>query len=275
MSERAHGTRTKFVHDHCTCIRCRAANADYAASLNRRHLYGQAVLVDPEPARQHLEQLRASGLGLRRIAALSGVSRSALAAIATGHRPDRAADRIRPETAAALLAVPTAAPLADGVAVDGTGIRRRLRALVACGWPQQRLAAQIGWTAGNFTKLITEDGAQVAPRTAAAVTALYERLWNTPPATDTPQQLAGVNRARARAARAGWVLPAAWDDDEIDNPDAVPASGNADARRKGLDLDEVAFLTGQGLGTHEIAHRFGVTVGAIERAQYRAKGTAA
>jgi hypothetical protein len=33
---RAHGTRTKYVHDHCRCLLCRIANARYASAIYTR-----------------------------------------------------------------------------------------------------------------------------------------------------------------------------------------------------------------------------------------------
>ena len=44
-------------------------------------------------------------------------------------------------------------------------------------------------------------------RTAAAVTALYDQLWNTTPPTNTRGERAAVTATRNRAARAGWAPP--------------------------------------------------------------------
>jgi hypothetical protein len=52
--------------------------------------------------------------------------------------------------------------------------------------------------------------------TAGQVARVYDELAMTPgPST----------RARDAAARRGWVPPLAWDDDEIDDPQARPARG--------------------------------------------------
>lgn len=38
MSERQHGTRTKYALDHCKCLKCRAANAQYEQGYRWRRL---------------------------------------------------------------------------------------------------------------------------------------------------------------------------------------------------------------------------------------------
>lgn len=45
MTERAHGTRTKFVHDGCRCLPCRSANSLYQQRLYRRQGHSKPYKV--------------------------------------------------------------------------------------------------------------------------------------------------------------------------------------------------------------------------------------
>ncbi len=134
------------------------------------------------------------------------------------------AQRIRAETAAAILAVePDAANLGGAALVDATGTHRRLQALVAIGWSQAKLAARLGMTPANFAAMMRRG--QVTASTARAAAAAYDELWNRPPPeTDQREKIAAV-RARNHARARGWPPPLAWDDDQLDRPDGTPAEG--------------------------------------------------
>jgi hypothetical protein len=128
--------------------------------------------------------------------------------------------QIRPKNAAALLAVePSFDNLGSVVAVDATGTRRRLQALVAAGWPQARLAERLGMQPGNFSGTIKRP--QVIVRTVRLVNALYDELWRTDPRAHGVDNQA-YSRARNHAAANGWAPVGAWDDDTIDDPAAFP-----------------------------------------------------
>lgn len=269
MNHRVCGTRVKYVIDKCRCERCRAANAAayWAYKKHKAKLaFGAATpfYVDAEPARRHVRGLMAAGIGWQRIARLSGVPTGAVSKLLYGDGPRGMAPskRIRPETECKLLAV-TSALLADGARVDGTGVRRRLRALVAIGWSQSELARRLGMGGPtNFTPLIS-GGRKVLVSTARAVGELYEQLWATPPKADDHRSRISASRAKRLAATRGWVPPLAWDDDTIDDPDASPDLGEPDGRRA-LDLGEVAHLRAGGCSDEEIARRLGVAVTTIK-----------
>jgi transcriptional regulator with XRE-family HTH domain len=97
-----------------------------------------------------------------------------------------------------------------------TGTTRRLRALIALGWPQAELARQTGLPTCTISHLVRGDIDRTSRRNAAVVYDLYERLSMTPGPSDWQRQ---------RAKEAGWAPPLAWDDDSIDNPDATPHLG--------------------------------------------------
>lgn len=112
------------------------------------------------------------------------------------------------------------------------GTRRRLRALIALGWPSDALAGRLGLETRQGVLLMGVSG-RVSVRNARRVDALYAELSMTP----------GPSRkSREVAARQGWPPPLAWDD--IDDPDEVPLIGS----RKPGAVDDLAvefFLDGR------------------------------
>jgi hypothetical protein len=108
--------------------------------------------------------------------------------------------------------------------VDPVGTARRLQALACAGWSAVDIAAAVrtspgvvqGWQHGALTWIFR--------RSAVKVAALYDAVWDRPP----PGRYAV--KVRNLAARAGWLPPAAWDDDMIDDPAAAPATPDGGAR---------------------------------------------
>lgn len=231
--ERPHGTRARYVlgpgpgkGPGCRCGPCAAANRREAARVSRLRAYGQwAPFVDAGPARAHVQALGRAGIGWKRAAALAGVSTGAMSKLLYGGPGNRApARRIRPQTAAAILAVrPGAGNLAGPALVGAAGTHRRLQALVATGWSQAKLGARLGMTPANFAAMMRRG--QVTASTARAAAAVYGELWNQPPPETGQREKIAAARARNHARARGWVPPLAWDDDQIDRPDGRPADG--------------------------------------------------
>ncbi len=219
---RPHGY-ARYSLDGCRCYVCGLAASEYNARRARMIAYGTwEPFVPAQPVREHIEALRACGMGLRTIAAAADVSRQRLHSIASG-RSERGTgpqEKVRPTIAAAIIAVePTLENLAPHAPIASTGTHRRLHALVAGGWPQAQLAHRIGWTEGNFSTLLTSR--RVLVRTALLVRSLYDLLWAQDP-LEHGVLLHDVNRARNHAASRNWAPVGAWDDDTIDDPDAFP-----------------------------------------------------
>lgn len=97
---------------------------------------------------------------------------------------------------------------------NGIGTARRLRALMAIGYTQGQLAAELDTDQSRVSKLMLNSGARITTGTRDRVVELYDRLSMTP----GPSQ-----QARNRAQRKGWPPPLAWDDDVIDDPHGQPA----------------------------------------------------
>ncbi|MDA3624280.1 hypothetical protein OU415_02460 [Saccharopolyspora sp. WRP15-2] len=217
---RAHGY-AKYKLDGCRCDVCRKACSDYTRYRTRQNAYGRPAFVDAEPVRTHVRALQAVGMGWRRIADEAGVGRSVMKKLLFGC-PSRGmgpSKRIRPDTAEKLLAVRVT--LADHAVIDGTGTRRRLQGLVAIGWSQAKLAAELGMSPSNLGRVIAAEHVLVS--TARAMQRLYDRLWSTAPPEETHRDQITASRARRHALRHRWPVPMAWDDDTIDDPAARPS----------------------------------------------------
>lgn len=235
MTERPHGY-ARYKLDGCRCYTCGWAGAAYRDAREQAIRRGTwQPFVDATPAREHLHQLVLAGIGSRGIATLAGLDRKTIRALLNG-RTDHGTPpptQIRPATAAAILNVELTLDVLPGhLLVDATGTVRRLQALVRRGWPKARIAAQLGMTLSNFISLLDRD--RVTAATARAVAELYPRLENTDPIAHGV--MPGTALRTANTARyLHWALPAAWDEDTIDDPDAHPdhtgACGTADGYR--------------------------------------------
>lgn len=232
-----HGTRARYTLDRCHCRDCRQANRSAERDRQRQIAYGRwQPYVDAGPTRSHIAQLREQGVGLKRLATLSGVSHGSLSQLVygcpvRGRGPSR---RIRPDSAAKILAVAgTLDDLGSRVGVDATGTHRRLQALVARGWSMARLARQLGVDPTNLPAMMRR--AHVSAGIARAVEDVYEIMWNTPPPEGDHRSRIAASRARRYAAARGWLPPMAWDDLTIDAPTSTLSGGPAIG-----EIDEIA-----------------------------------
>lgn len=240
VAQHQHGTYACYVLDGCRCEPCTRARTEWRQQSERQKAYGRwDNLVDATAAREHVSQLNAQGMGLKRIVAVSDISHGQLWKLmygktrADGSRtPSR---RIRKVTAERILAVEL--DLADGAVIDGTGARRRLQALVAIGYSQRQLADELGVLQTTLGDLI-HGGRETVISTDRAVRALYDRLSMTPAVGEDHRSKISVRRTLAYAHKRGWIPPLAWDDDTIDDPAATPL-GLIDSATK-HDVDEMA-----------------------------------
>lgn len=151
--------------------------------------------------------------------------------------------------------------------VPAIGTVRRLQALQALGWGIPHVARVAGISEKTLRNP-THRGASVHCRTAAAVTAAYDRLSMTIP--EGPY----AERGRRLAQRLGYAPPLAWDDDAIDDPTATPHGTRERARAVWANADLLAewdHLRSLGVSLHDAARRLGVTPDGIEKAAQRAR----
>jgi len=236
--------------------------------MRRRARHGyQCSFVDAAPARDHVAALRAAGIGLRRLADLSGVSRSALSCLVNG-RPERGSapnKRVAAQTAAAVLAVEIPEvghdQVADGQLVDAIGTVRRLQSLVAYGYPRYYLAGRLGIAPGNATALFDAATLRVTAATARKVAALFAELEATP----GPSQ-----RAKNDGLRNGWELPLAWDETELDHF-TVATAPSPQAAPEPNPIERYAELRFLGYSDQQIAARDGIEVSSLHVRLTRAR----
>ena len=211
--------------------------------------------VDATMVKQHLRRLHAAGLGTRRIADLTGLTSVTVRVILNKDQ-----QRVHPNTAARILAIalpgkPHDPPVADSVFIPAIGTQRRLQALVAIGHTQEAICAELGVAPNSFARVIFHQQ-KVTASFARRVDAVYS----------TMQFVDGGNdRARRRAAGFGWPPPAAWDDDQIDNPDAV-----YDPKPKPTPfIERYCELVDLGYTDIEIADKLGHSTETLERMLYQ------
>ena len=267
-------------HRNLTCVkdyRCRRPecverNRAYQRSRYRRQGYGTwQPLVDAEPARQHIGQLRKIGHSL------PNIEKAARISAATLHRilydgTNKRARRIRPEVAERILSIPlTPPPIKPHTIIDATGTRRRLQALVSMGWTLNALGPQLGFHSRRLTDLIHAD--QVLASTARRIADGYRTVQTRDP-RDHGVPARSINMARNLAAREGWHGPLAWDD--IDDPAAKPekvrrSRAKAHSRRP-ADATRVAQLTAAGKSAQQIADQLGCHKRTVVRIRSRVAG---
>jgi len=166
---------------------------------------------------------------------------------------------VSPATARALLAL-RGRGQGDGE-VPSLGCARRLQALTAIGWDGSSLASELGWSPDFIRHLRAGATEAVHAATHARVADAYVEL------SRRPQQGAKAERARRHAAREGWPAPAAWDEDELDDPRVVAASPTpiGRAQRTRDRLEDIRDMLATGEHPEMIAQRLGVKRASVAR----------
>jgi hypothetical protein len=247
----------------CECGDCRTCRyREYERTKYRLEAYGkwEPRRVDPAPRQAKIRALKESGWSTARIAEASGLTGDHVRRLL---RAD--IDHLKPATAARIDSLPdpgvTVPATPRPSLVDATGTVRRVRALLALGWRHKDLKAATG-LATNV--LAHRSGGMVHRDTAATVAAVYDEL---------SMRLGPSATNRTRAATNGYAPPLAWDDHDLDNPDAEPKFGkqhyNDMIRRLPDDRQRLAAEVNRD-GVTLVAERYEVTPGAVNRALTRA-----
>jgi hypothetical protein len=182
-SHRPHGTYAKYVIERCGCSACRKANNDYELRRTRAIARPDEVwlpYVPAGPARRHLAELAANGVGYKTVARLSGVGTGTLSKLIYGDRTRGMAPskRIRRTTLEAILAVrPEQATGAQKVPAGPTWAL--LDELLAAGYSRTHLAAALGSRGTRPALQVQRD--MVRASTARKVERLHRRLKDVPP----------------------------------------------------------------------------------------------
>jgi hypothetical protein len=228
----------------CRRPECAHANYQYMSRLRLEHHRGQRRRTDATQTRHHIERLIAADWTQAQIARSAGLAHHLIGDIRRGQAI------VANSTALAILSIPIGPAPADTRDVDATGTVRRLRALVAIGWPIEQLAPQFGIFSTALGNIARGELTHVRATTADTVALHYQHLTRTPGPS---------NRSRILARKKGWHGPAAWDD--IDDPAAMPEVGQADelALKRGelaeLRREEIIHLAWCGHGPEQILAR--------------------
>lgn len=195
----------------CQLPECAQENYRYMSQLRLEHHRGQRRRTDATQSRHHIERLIAANWTQAQIARAAGLAHHVIGDIRRGQQTAASA------TALAILSVPIGPAPADVRDIDATGTRRRLRALVAIGWPIDHLAPRLGIFATALGNIARGELEHVRIATADTVALHYQQLSRVPGPS---------NRGRILARKKGWHGPLAWDGN-IDDPQAQPETSDA------------------------------------------------
>lgn len=267
-----HGTHAHYSIGGCRCFPCRQAHYEYNSYRDKQIAYGRwNRWAEADPVREHVRSLMAQGIGWRRIALFADINVNSLNRILYAKPVQK---RIRLDIAEKLLAVqPSLEAIGCTTAIDATGTKRRLQALVAVGWSQAKIGARLGINATNVGRMLGSD--RVTAGSARSVRDLYERMWNEAPPEEDWRDKIAANRARGYATERGWAPPMAWDEN-IEDPAAEPEGVGSDKRRGKLPcVEDLEWLVQGGDSIEVLAARYGVELDAVRQKLARAKKKAA
>lgn len=220
MRQRPANSRVQHGEPTCADYGCRREECLQARRFKQKRnkllrSRGTPGTVSADRAAAHIGRLRAAGLQDKEILARVGVARNTFYRVLRGLPLTRVAEQ-------RILALPvprTSGPVATLASVPAAGTHRRLQALVRQGWPPDVLEDLLGYHREWFTRSMRRTAVTMV--TQRKVVELYDRLWGLfPEAEGVDEDLA--RRARELADREGYEGPLAWDDETIEDPDAVP-----------------------------------------------------
>jgi len=140
-----HGTYACYALDRCRCDDCQQARSRYGRLSTLRNMGLRPThVVDAEPARRRVHQLMEQGMGLKRIAEVSGVPHGSLWKLIYGKGPKGNRQRSRRLTAGnaeALLS--TSLDLADGARVPADEAWAIVNELQARGWTKAAIGREV------------------------------------------------------------------------------------------------------------------------------------
>lgn len=293
-----HGERATYVLDKCRCTPCSEANAAAETWRTRQKAYGRYnKYVPAEHVREHLRELGEYGIGLKRVAKLSGVSTGTLSKIMFGvyaspegefrgckgegkrvREPSRRVLRSTAEKIYDVEAIPANLGAGQADHERTPAARLHLQALVALGWSQSKLAARLGMLPTNLGPVIgtsttggpnRREGLRILSRgTVDKIEALYDELSMTlPPETNQRERIA-ASRARRYARDRGWLPPLAIEDvDDVPvEPESSRESIDEVAVQRRINGDKsVALSIAEYEEVVRVLHREGLTDSGIAR----------
>jgi hypothetical protein len=260
-----HNTLTCYTDYRCRLPACVERRRQWQRELRRKQREGQPPLIDAEPVRRHLTALQAAGISINAIARSVELDEWTLRNFLpspTGKRPRK--HRVTQEVSRRILAV-TAEQAAVGY-TDGTGTRRRIRALVANGWPIRRLDEHLELHRSYIADLVNgrQQNRPVLAATAVKVARGYDQVKGLKPSRHGVAPYL-AKRAQKLADSRKWPPTSYWAArmDVIDDPDFEPMYGMT---RMEIVAEDARWLMRFGLDRAAAADRLGVDKSYIDRA---------
>lgn len=242
-----HGTQARYRT--CRCQQCRNAQNRACQLRELAHLSGRPPLHPREPVAAHVERLHGVGMNTTTIARRAGVPEATLRDFVKGRTK-----KLRRPHALAVLAV-TPNDFDTKAWRTPLGAERRVRALYAIGHSSEDIAAEAGLARSVISAIAHGHKNRLSGRTVEAIQDAYTRLART----------TGSSRVSKRAAhKGGWLTPAWWDEDEIDDPQYQPVPVQT-PRYLAL-AEDCLELERQNFTREQIAARLGVTRDGLQRA---------
>ena len=173
IANHRHGTHACYVLDRCRCDECRGARTRYERIRLRSHgefPVNPPLMVDAAPARRHVQALMSQGMGLKRIAQVTGLPHGGLSKLVYGTNLRPPSMRIRRATHEALIVLQL--DVADGAKVDKTEAEAIVAELVARGWTKVDIGRRIG--AEHYHSLQIGKGPQIQAGTLRALRPLLD-----------------------------------------------------------------------------------------------------
>lgn len=191
-----------------------------AESAKRRYL-GDGGMISNAKVRERLDHLiNERGVTARCIAERTGISETMIIAHHHGRRLGHDLTECRVLFERSILAARFTPD--DVYLVPSIGTHRRIQALICAGYSYTFLAERAGYKLAVFHRKLVSDARDKIRRTfALEVNALYDDLLGRDPRVEGVTHH-GYLYSQALAAKRGFVPGVCWDDDTIDNPEAMP-----------------------------------------------------
>lgn len=213
--------------------------------------------------RRHLEVLLAGGVPAAQIVVDAGVNRQTIQWVLSGRAEAGVPPgyRIGWVHVARIRAITAPAGLHPGdpdrAAVPAVGSVRRMRALVAAGYPVAELAERLGLARAAAAGLLDGSADTVAAGLARSVARLFDALQLRPGPSAAARKYAAVRR---------WAPPLAWDEEALDDPAGAADTGRG--KRAGFP-ELYAEMRMLGFSDVRIAERLGVKPASLLRQIHR------
>jgi len=160
-----HGTDGMYRNHGCRCLPCRVAHAEYQRQWQHDSRRGRKRLLSSDDCREHLEALLASGMCMRAVEDVCGISDTALWKIVGGQT-----GRVQRRTYDAIMGV-ALGMVVPGYPVPSAKAKRLMREMRKCGVTRRHIAAALGQE--GFTQLVNR---RVTWKTWDRLTTMYRLL---------------------------------------------------------------------------------------------------